>query len=79
MDNCGTGATPPLSLFNLISFFAELTLPTYNISGGVTMYGVIVFMSIFCGIFGAVEILRVIYCTIIKYIGRKGIYRQERG
>lgn len=40
------------------------------------MYGIIVFTSIFCGIFGAVEILRVLYCTIVKYIGnidKKGV------
>lgn len=43
------------------------------------MYGISVFVSIFCGIFGAVETLRVIYCTIIIYIVRKGAEHNGTG
>lgn len=56
-----------------------LTFPTYIVSGGIIMHGIIVFASIFCGIFGAVEILHVLYCAVIKHIGRKGAEHNGTG
>lgn len=42
-----------------------------SIEGGGGMHGVMFFMVVFCGIFGAAELLRLLYRAVVRRLGEK--------